>query len=147
MMHTVFQPLNARTILAATLACWAVTVAMTPGVSARGAQKTANDGVYTAAQADRGEATFKEQCASCHAPADFTSDDFLKKWTGKPLHALYETVSETMPMDNPGTLKPQQYADVLGYFLKLNKFPAGQEELKSAADALKAISFAKKAGR
>jgi mono/diheme cytochrome c family protein len=143
MMHTYFQQSNVRSILAAAWACWVLTFAMTPSVSAR-AQKTANDGVFTAAQADRGEATFKEQCASCHAPADFTSDDFLKKWTGKPLHALYETVAETMPMDNPGTLKPQQYADLVSYILKLNKFPAGQEELKSDADGLKAISFAQK---
>jgi mono/diheme cytochrome c family protein len=143
MMHTVFQQSRVRAILAATLTCWGLTVALTSPVSAR-AQKTANDGVYTDAQATRGEATFKDQCASCHAPADFTSDDFLKKWTGKPLHALFETVSETMPMDSPGTLKPQQYADLVSYMLKLNKFPAGQEELKSGADGLKAISFAKK---
>jgi mono/diheme cytochrome c family protein len=146
MMHTVFNQSRVRVILAALVACWAGTFASTAAVSA-GEQKTANDGVYTAAQADRGEAIFKDQCASCHAPGDFTADDFLKKWTGKPLHALFDTVSSTMPMDNPGTLKPQQYADVIAYFLKLNKYAAGQEELKSSADALKAISFAKKAAR
>lgn len=143
MMHTVFQQSRVRAILAATLVCWGLTVALTASASAR-AQKTVNDGVYTDAQATRGEGTFKDQCASCHAPADFTSDDFLKKWTGKPLQELYSTVSETMPMDSPGTLKPQQYADLVSYMLKLNEFPAGQEELKSGADALKGISFSKK---
>ena len=143
MMHTVFQQSRVRAILAATLVCWGLTVALAPSVSAR-AQKTANDGVYTDAQATRGEGIFKDQCASCHAPADFTSDDFLKKWTGKPLHELFATVSETMPMDSPGTLKPQQYADLVSYMLKLNKFPAGQEELKTDADGLKAINFDKK---
>lgn len=143
MMHTVFQQSRVRAILAATLACWGLTVALTSPVRARG-QKTANEGVYTDAQATRGEATFQDQCASCHAPGEFTSDDFLKKWTGKPLHELYSTVSETMPMDSPGTLKPQQYTDLVSYLLKLNKFPAGQEELNGGADGLKAISFAKK---
>jgi hypothetical protein len=47
-------------------------------------------------------------------------------------------------MDSPGTLKPPQYADLVSYILKLNKFPAGQDELKTSAEALKAISFAKK---
>ena len=142
MMHTVQQS-SVRAILTATVACWGLAIALTSPVSAR-AQKTANDGVYIAAQADRGESLFKEQCASCHAPGDFTSDDFLKKWTGKPLHELFATVSETMPMDSPGTLKPQQYADLVSYILELNKFPAGQEELKSGAEGLKAINFAKK---
>jgi mono/diheme cytochrome c family protein len=142
MMHTVQQS-NVRAILAATVACWGLSFALTSPVNA-GAQKTANDGVYTAAQADRGESLFKEQCASCHAPGDFTSDDFLKKWNGKPLHELFTTVSETMPMDSPGTLKPQQYADLISYILKVNKFPAGQEELKSGAEGLKGINFAKK---
>jgi len=143
MMHTVFKQSNVRAILAATVACWGLAVALASPVSARG-QKTANDGVYTDAQATRGENLFKEQCASCHAPGDFTSDDFLKKWTGKPLHELFSTVSETMPMDSPGTLKPPQYADLVSYILKLNKFPAGQDELKTSAETLKAISFAKK---
>jgi mono/diheme cytochrome c family protein len=143
MMHTVIQHTRARHVLTAALAGWALILMVAPAITARGRQKTANDGVYTDAQADRGEALFKEQCASCHAPADFTSDDFLKKWNGKQLNELFSTVSETMPMDNPGTLKPQQYADLVSYILKVNKFPAGQEELTSAADALKAISFAK----
>jgi mono/diheme cytochrome c family protein len=146
MMRTVFHSTGIRTLLAAALACWAVSFFATTSLGAR-IQQTANDGVYTAAQADRGEALFKEVCASCHAPAEFTTDDFLKNHTGKPLHALYEIMADTMPMDNPGTLKPQQYADLVAYILELNMFPAGQEELKSAADALKAIEFVKKGGR
>jgi mono/diheme cytochrome c family protein len=146
MMQTVFDSTGIRMLLAAGLVCWALLVAATTPLGAR-VQKTANDGVYTAAQADRGEALFQEACASCHAPAEFTTDDFLKKHTGQPLHALYEIVADTMPMDNPGTLKPQQYADLLAYILEVNKFPPGEEELKSAADALKAIEFVKKGGR
>ena len=131
MMHTVFKQSRVRVMLAAAVACWVGTFAGIASVSA-GVQKTANDGVYTAAQADRGEATFKDQCASCHAPADYTSDDFLKKWTGKPLHELFDTVSTTMPMDNPGTLKPQQYADVIAYFLKLNISPPERKSSRAA---------------
>lgn len=132
--------------LTCTTACaaWILAFAVSSTSTVAAAQKTSSDGVYSAAQADRGEAVFKDQCASCHAPGDFTADDFLKKWTGKPLHELFDTVSTTMPMDNPGTLKPQQYADVIAYFLKLNKFPAGDAELKGSAEAMKAVTFAKK---
>jgi mono/diheme cytochrome c family protein len=108
-------------------------------------EKTVNDGVYAAAQADRGQALFTASCSACHDPARFTGDDFLGSWTGKPLHALFELVSATMPEDNPGSLKPQQYADVISYFLRLNKFPAGDKELEGTADVMRAIKIDKKA--
>jgi mono/diheme cytochrome c family protein len=123
---------------------WLVAVGVDVASGHAALQKTVADGVYTAAQADRGQAVFEAQCASCHSPADYTGDEFLKKWDGQPLYALYDVVKTTMPMDNPGTLKPEQYADVVSYLLKLNKFPAGEEELKPEADAMKAVSFTKK---
>ena len=108
------------------------------------ARKTVNDGVYTAAQADRGQMVFQAQCAACHDVARFTGDEFLQSWTGRPLHALFELVSMTMPEDNPGSLKAQQYADVIAYLLKLNKFPVGQDELKGNAETMRAVAFAKR---
>ena len=107
--------------------------------------KSVNDGIYTAAQADRGAAVFKTSCTTCHETSRFTGDEFLAGWTGKPLHELFQHMSTTMPEDNPGSLKPQQYADVVAYFLKLNGYPAGKTELESATDGLKAIKFDKKA--
>jgi mono/diheme cytochrome c family protein len=106
--------------------------------------KSVNDGIYTEAQADRGANVFKTSCTACHESSRFQGDDFLSVWTGKPLHELFQHMSSTMPEDNPGTLKPQQYADVVAYFLKLNGYPAGKTELESAAEGLKAIKFDKK---
>ncbi|HXG89203.1 MAG TPA: cytochrome c [Vicinamibacterales bacterium] len=100
--------------------------------------------VYTAAQADRGQTIFKQSCTGCHETTRFTGADFMTAWYGKPMHSLFEVMSTTMPEDNPGSLKPQQYADVLAYFLRLNKFPAGQVELKGSADAMKGIKIDKK---
>jgi mono/diheme cytochrome c family protein len=105
--------------------------------------KSVNDGIYTAEQADRGAVTFKASCTSCHETSRFTGDEFLAGWTGKPLHELFAQMSSTMPEDNPGSLKPEQYADVVAYFLKLNGYPVGKTELESAADVLKAIKFDK----
>jgi mono/diheme cytochrome c family protein len=109
--------------------------------------KSVNDGIYSAAQADRGAAVFKTTCTACHEESRFTGDEFLNGWTGKPLHELFHHMSTTMPEDNPGSLKPQQYADVVAYFLKLNGYPAGTAELPSAAEGLKAIKFDKKANK
>jgi polar amino acid transport system substrate-binding protein len=50
-------------------------------------------------------------------------------------------MSTTMPEDNPGSLKPQQYADVVAYFLELNGYPEGKAELDPAA--IKTIKFEK----
>ena len=107
--------------------------------TAFGQAKTVSAGVYTAAQADRGQMQYEETCAACHETSQFTGNDFAGSWGGKSLFDLFDKVKTTMPEDNPGSLKPQQYADIIGYFLKLNKFPAGETELKGDAEALKGI--------
>lgn len=103
--------------------------------------KSVNDGVYTAAQADRGDKVFNATCTTCHDTARFTGKEFLSVWTGQPIHALFEHVNTTMPEDNPGSLKPEQYADILAFFLKLNGYPEGAEELPASPEALKTIRF------
>ena len=52
-------------------------------------------------------------------------------------------ISDSMPEDNPGSLKKEEYADVIAYLLKLNNFPAGADELPSDKDALSAILMEK----
>jgi mono/diheme cytochrome c family protein len=113
------------------------------GASA-GGMKSVKAGVYTAAQADRGGALFKSKCASCHAPNRFTDDQmFLTPYAGKPLWDMFEVISESMPEDDPGGMKPEEYADVIAHLLKLNGFPTGQAELPPSKDALSAIVFEK----
>lgn len=103
--------------------------------------KSVNDGVFTVAQAERGHTTFQKNCTTCHDPGRFTGADFIKPWSGQPLHALFDIVKKTMPEDNPGSLQPDQYADVIAYFLSLNKYPSGQEELKGTDEAMKAVQM------
>ena len=127
-----------------TIAVFAIFIAATSGSLARQAPKTVNDSVYSAAQAARGQAVFEGTCTACHDTARFTGGDFMTAWTGKSMGELFKVVSTTMPEDNPGALKPQQYVDVLAYFLKLNEFPAGSEELK--AETMNGIKIDKKGG-
>ena len=110
------------------------------------AQKPATSvkaGVYTAAQADRGQALFRSKCASCHAPNRFTDDLFYTSFAGKPLWEMFDVISDTMPEDNPGGMKPEEYVDVMAYLLKLNNFATGDTELPTGKDALSAILMEK----
>ena len=47
-----------------------------------------------------------------------------------------------MPADAPGTLEPQQVADLIGFILQANKFPAGKTDLAPAVALLKQIALA-----
>jgi len=116
-------------------------------VSAQG--KSTLDGVYTTAQAARGEAIYKDTCASCHgddlsgggqAPA-LAGKEFNADWIDLSLNDLYERTHVSMPADNPGTLTPAKTVDVIAFLLSKGTFPAGQTELAADAEALKAIKF------
>lgn len=123
--------------VAASGLAWAVAVAT---IGAQAPTRTVNDGVYSSAQASRGQALFQSICTTCHAPDRFTGEEFVSAWSGKPLSELFKAL-QTMPEDNPGSLDAQQYGDVMAYFLSLNKFPAGPEELKAEADVLANIQL------
>ena len=113
---------------------------------AAGAQETKSvkAGVYTAEQADRGMSLYKSRCASCHAPNRFTDDQlFLTPYAGKPLWEMFDVISDSMPEDDPGGMKPEEYADVIAYLLKLNGFSTGQTDLPTSKDALSLILFEK----
>ena len=106
-------------------------------------KKSVKAGVYTAAQADRGVTLFRSKCASCHAPNRFTDDLFYMSFAGKPLWEMFDVISDSMPEDNPGSLKKEEYADVIAYLLKLNNFPAGDTDLPIDKDALSLIMMEK----
>ena len=102
--------------------------------------KAASEGVYTAAQATRGLTLYDTSCASCHELSKFKGTEFANTWTDKPLTDLHVAVV-SMPMDAPGSMKPQEYADILAYFLSINGYPAGQAELEGTEAAIKAIKL------
>jgi mono/diheme cytochrome c family protein len=126
-----------KTGMAASGLAWAVAVAT---MSAQAPARTVNDGVYSSGQASRGQALFQSICTTCHDTARFTGEEFVSAFSGKPLSELFKAV-QTMPEDNPGSLNAQQYGDVIAYFLSLNKFPTGSEELKGEPDVLATIEM------
>jgi cbb3-type cytochrome c oxidase subunit III len=98
-------------------------------------------GVYTAAQATAGETLYGDLCTGCHNLSVHTGQPFKLHWEGQPLADLYHIVADTMPDDDPGSLKPNQAAQLVAFLLKANGIPAGKDELPADADALKKIKI------
>jgi mono/diheme cytochrome c family protein len=117
------------------VAAWSV------AVSARTQGATTNDGVYTAAQAATGKEVYAQLCESCHQPSKFAGAEFNRAFGEKPLSEIDAAMSG-MPMDNPGSLKREEVAQLIAFFLSMNKYPAGQKELTGDAEALKTITVA-----
>jgi hypothetical protein len=67
--------------------------------------------------------------------------DFLANWKGKTLGDLFEKTQTTMPATAPGTLTPDQTADVLAFVLKASKYAAGSTPLANKMDALLTIQL------
>ena len=111
--------------------------------------KSVNEGVYTEAQAKRGEAVYKEQCAACHGDnlegsgpmPPLAGKDFLANWQGKPVADVFEKTATSMPATAPGSLSAEQTADVISYLLSVGKYPAGAADLPNKAEALKTITL------
>jgi mono/diheme cytochrome c family protein len=131
-------------------------VASAMGASASAAEASTpvniRDGVYTKAQAKRGDAVYARHCAMCHLPdmggkepaPELAGDLFLSKWLDHTVGELFTRVQSTMPAGNPGTLTGAQYADVVALLLEANNFRAGPVELKPDPAALEKIQIKKK---
>jgi cytochrome c553 len=113
--------------------------------------KTVWSGIFTAEQAARGKDKAIAECASCHgmtlkgdlAPA-LIGADFIDHWYDARLIELTLRVSNTMPQSAPGSLKQEEYADIIAYMLFENGFPAGSETLKlMPEEPLNAIKITK----
>lgn len=140
--------MNTRTAGFAILGLTAVGVI---GAAVRAQEPTRSvwDGVYTEAQSKRGEALYRQNCASCHGVAlegietagPLTGARFTANWNGVTVGDLFDRVRVSMPHDRPGTLSRQQTADVLAYVFSFNRLPAGKTELARQSELLKQIKF------
>jgi len=126
--------------------------------------RTVQDGVFSDAQATRGQALYAQRCAGCHGPAlagalapALTGDMFTNKFRMEPLSALFIQIRYAMPPvpvapapAGPAPAGPapagggaaasaqltdDQAADLVAHILKSNGFPAGKTDF-AAADAV-----------
>lgn len=105
----------------------------TPALVAAASDTAAGGVSYTPEQAHAGMTVFAANCQSCHganlqgvpapgvAGTEFLTSAKNNKWTLADLRTL---VVENMPLNNPGTLTPDQYAQVMAYLLASNCYPA-----------------------
>jgi mono/diheme cytochrome c family protein len=115
----------------AAFAIGAVTLAL---ASAAAQQATVLDGVFTAAQADRGGIVYGAECAACHEGADvdgppLTGDPFIDRWREDTIDGLFEFIKTRMPQSAPGSLSDAAYLDIVAHVLHENAFQAGSREL------------------
>jgi len=103
------------------------------------------DGVFTEAQASRGEAAYGRSCAACHkedllgsgtAPA-LAGDAFFRRWNESTMDEVVQTMKGSMPQEAPGSLDLQVYVDIVTYLLKASGSPTGTGELRADRDRLK----------
>jgi len=106
-----------------------------------GAQATVQDGVFSDAQAIRGQALYAQRCAGCHGPTlagmsapALTGDVFTNKFRMEPLSALFIQIRYAMP---PGAaedarLTDEQSADLVALILKNNGLPSGKTDFAAA---------------
>lgn len=91
--------------------------------------RTVLDGVFTTAQASRGEQTFKQACTACHTVDKMTGNRFRAKWGDGTAGDVFDFMSNAMPEGDPGSLKPEEYSSLLAFFLQASGYPAGEVEL------------------
>ncbi len=99
------------------------------------------DGVFTEAQASRGEATFRRVCSACHDTGEFSGGRFRLTWVGQTAGDLFDTIATLMPEGDPGSLTPAQYAAVVAYLLQVNGYPAGESDLPTSLSALRGLEI------
>ena len=108
-------------------------------------------GVYTAAQAERGKAVFNTACIRCHggdlagttAPA-LKGDRFQTTWGGEMIESLFGKIRDTMPPNFGTILDDQAKLDIVTYILQTNGFPTGSSELALASTDLASVQILRK---
>jgi S-disulfanyl-L-cysteine oxidoreductase SoxD len=122
-----------------------------PAIAEDKAGKTVWDGVYTAAQANRGQTVYEQSCMRCHGEDMTRSGDvlvgtkFMDEWREDSLQGLFTTLRISMPRNAPQSLTDDEYLDVVAYLLQVNSFPAAPTE-ELMLDALDRIRVVGKEG-
>ena len=100
--------------------------------------------LYAAAQAERGQAAYRQSCQDCHGTSldngefggpPLKGGYFRTRWGNGSVAVLYGYVSLAMPPYRLGQLSPQTYADLVAFLLSNNGYPPGDKELPTDPNA------------
>jgi S-disulfanyl-L-cysteine oxidoreductase SoxD len=110
-------------------------------------------GVYTTAQAERGQLVYAGQCGRCHGDDlggnrayPLAGERFMDHWDAHTLQQLFRRIRDSMPPGEAGTLSAADTRDVVAYVLQQNGFPAGSTELAHDERELSAVQITGKTG-
>jgi len=106
-------------------------------------------GVYSEAQAYRGEKVADTVCLGCHGAGleggdsgpRLVGEHFLSAWNNRSVGELFDFIFETMPENAPRTMRKEDIASVIAYMLQHNDIPASRQELSAERDALAQITI------
>ena len=116
--------------------------------------KTVLDGVFSEAQAKRGEAAYAANCGLCHgadlegiSAPELIGTHFLERWREDMLDTIYNYIKDNMPQgrapDAP-RIPDTDYLDILTHILNVNGFRAGASDL--TADLVERVMLVGKNG-
>ncbi len=103
-------------------------------------EKTIKDGVFTAAQAEKGQIVYGAFCEACHNVRDYRA--IMHARADQSLIDFWYQIVAEMPSDNPGFLSDQEYTDVVAYILSEIGFEAGDSALdpNNGMDSIQIVS-------
>jgi cytochrome c len=149
--------------IAAALALVCVAVWCAVVIDAAQAGRTIWSGIYSEAQARRGEEAYKLECAYCHqpdlsggffdngtgrapalaGPKAFDSS-FVDRWRDQTVGEFIATIAATMPQPKPASLPVQTYIDIATFVMSKNGIPAGPADLPADVQAMQQIAIVAK---
>ena len=107
-------------------------------------------GMYSEAQAARGERLYETNCSACHGgklegktAVPLSGDAFSSRWADleHSVDDLLYIVRTQMPYSDPGRLAKQEYLDIVTYILKVNGYPGGGNDLPLDTKTLGSIKL------
>jgi hypothetical protein len=122
--------------------CFTFMVLSIPAVQAQSQApgKSVLDGVFSDAQARRGQAAYTAHCSTCHGDAlegvsapELTGKHFLERWREDTLDTVYNFIRENMPFGRAPDAKripDNDYLDILTHILNVNGYRSGATDLR-----------------
>ena len=107
---------------------------------------------FTAAQAERGYQAYAHNCLDCHGSnldnGEFGGPplkglSFARHWEAGNVAALSGFMKAKMPLDRPGELNDETYADLIAYILEQNGYKSSDTELSADTNVQAAMSLKK----
>lgn len=102
----------------------------------------AQDGLFSRAQADRGQRLFADECTSCHTPAQ-AADLMVTGGGGAPFPEFHARLSSSMPPFTADRPEPQGYVDILAYLTRVLGAQPGAADVTLQSPAFRSATVPK----